>query len=115
MGGSEIDDVEFWRYRLAYSDSESGVGGGEIDDVDALGFEVSNQFFWSSVLLPEESKNAFLSRGVAGSVAGGGCPVRDSPGIPSLVGPPINILPPLPLMQGVVAFMFRLSLCTVPE
>ena len=111
MGGGEIEDVEFWRYRLAYSDSESGVGGGEIDDVDALRFEVSNKFFWSSVLLPEESKNALLSRGAAGSVAGDGCPV----GIPSLVGPPINILPPLPLMQGVVAFMFRLSWCRVPE
>ena len=93
MGGGEIDDVEFWRYRLAYSEGESGVGGGEIDDVDAVGFKVSNQFSWSSVLLPEVSKSALLSRGVAGSVADSDCPVRDSPGIPLLVGPaPVNVL-----------------------
>ena len=105
MGGGEIEDVEFWRYRLAYSDSESGVGGGEIDDVEALMFEVSNEFPWSSVLLPEESKIALLSRGAAGSVAGDGCPV----GILSLVGFPMNNLPPLPLLQGVAVFMLRLG------
>ena len=116
VGGGEIDDVEFWRYRLAYSEGDSGVGGGDIDDVDAVGFKVSNQFFWSSVLLPEVSKSALLSRGVAGSVADSDCPVRDSIGIPSLVGPAlINILSSLLPMQGVVAFMFRLSWCRVPE
>ena len=51
---------------MAYSNSESGVGGGEIDDVEALIFDVSSKFPWSSALLLEELKIALLSRRGAG-------------------------------------------------
>ena len=105
MGGGEIEDVEFWRYRLAYSDSESGVGGGEIDDVEALMFEVSSKFPWSSVLLLEESKIALLSRGEAGSAACDGC----SAGIFLMVGFSMNNLLPLPFLKGVAVLMLRPS------
>ena len=54
---------------MAYSNSESGVGGGEIDDVEALMFDVSNKFPWSSMLLSEESMIALLSRKWTGSAA----------------------------------------------
>jgi hypothetical protein len=64
-------------------------------NVGVVGPEVLDQSTWSSVLSPEVSKSALLSRpgGVAGSVADSDCPVRDSPGIPSLVGlAPVNVL-----------------------
>ena len=105
MGGGEIEDVEFWRYRLAYLDSELGVGGGEIDDVEALMFEVSSKFPWSSVLLLEESKIALLSRGGAGSAACDGC----SAGIFLMVGFSMNNLLPLPFLKGVAVLMLRPS------
>ena len=57
-------------------------------NVDVIGPEVSDQSTWSSVLSPEVSKNALLSRpgGEAGSGADSDCPSRASPGDPLLVG-----------------------------
>ena len=90
---------------MAYSNSESGVGGGEIDDVEALMFDVSSKFPWSSALLLEELKIALLSRGTAGSAAGGVCPA----GILSLIESSMNNLLPLPLLKGVAVLMLRLG------
>ena len=90
---------------MAYSNSESGVGGGEIDDVEALIFDVSSKFPWSSALLLEELKIALLSRRGAGSAACDGCSV----GIFLMVGSSMNNLLPLLLLKGVAVLMLRLS------